>query len=250
MAWFLAWGRYALGAAASLAIGGWAFGAGRPVWGLDAFDLAVHELGHLLTALLPRLVNFLAGSVFQVAVPLALAAYFLFRRHEWASAGFCVAWAGTSARDVAVYVADAPVQALPLIGGGTHDWAYLLGPEGWNCIDRAGAVAGFVKVLGLLMVAAGVALCLWPLAERLLGRRRAPSVMPVRVASMAGDPAGDPWLAATALPEVSEKDRRARHAGHPRNRVGEPVAAVLGRAVEPRSVSAPEAHPADEDHGS
>ena len=126
----------------------------------------------------------------------------------------------------------------------------LLGPEGWDCIDRAGAVAGFVKVLGLLMVAAGVALCLWPLADRLWGRRRTPSVMPVRVASMAGDPAGDPWLAAAALPEVSEKDRPARHAGHPRNRVGEPVAAVLVRAVEPRSVSAPEAHPADEDHGS
>ena len=76
---------------------------------------------------------FLAGSVLQVAVPLGLAAYFgLLRRKEWASAGFCLAWAGTSARDVAVYVADAPVQALPLIGGGHPRLGLLAGPAGFR----------------------------------------------------------------------------------------------------------------------
>lgn len=200
---FRAWGRYALGAAGAVAIGVVAFGFKEPVPALDLFDLGMHELGHLLTALLPRLVMFLAGSLFQVAVPLGLAAYFLFHRREWASAGFCLAWAGTSARDVAVYVADAPVQALPLIGGGTHDWAYLLGSQGFDCIGRAGAIAGFIETIGLLMVAGGAAVCLWPLASRLWSPGRAPGLASARrvasaaqVAPRLGDPAGDPWLAA------------------------------------------------------
>jgi hypothetical protein len=163
----------------------------------------MHELGHLLAGFMPRMFMFLAGSVMQVAVPLGLAAYFLLRRKDWASAGFCLAWAGTSARDVAVYVADAPVQALPLIGGGTHDWAYLLGPQGFDCIDRAGAIARSVEVLGLLMVIGGVGVCLWPPASLLWGRNRV-SVAPVGRAlqprDSAADPAGDPWLAAALLP--------------------------------------------------
>ncbi|MBN2112984.1 MAG: hypothetical protein JW785_02520 [Acidimicrobiia bacterium] len=196
MAAFRAWGRYALGAAASIAIGVVAFGMKQPVPALDLFDLAVHELGHLVTALMPRMIMFLAGSVFQVAVPVGLAAYFLFRRREWASSGFCLAWAGTSARDVAVYVADAPVQALPLIGGGTHDWAYLLGPQGFDCIEKAGAIARSVEVLGLLMVIAGTGICLWPLVGWRSAARRAPVVAPVRARLVRPpvDTSGDPWL--------------------------------------------------------
>lgn len=209
-----------LGAAAAGTIGWVAFGAGKPVPALDLFDLGMHELGHLLAALMPRMAMFLAGSVLQVAVPLALAGYFLFRRREWASAGFCAAWAGTSARDVAVYVADAPVQALPLIGGGTHDWAYLLGPRGFDCIDRAGSIAGFVTGLGLMMVIAGVVICLWPLVSRLwatrLGRQR--EVPASRLAVPAGDPTGDPWLAAAALPPEVPVRRRVIGASAPSGR--------------------------------
>ena len=204
MAAFRAWGRYALGALAGAAIGWVAFGMGKPVTALDLFDLGMHELGHLLTALMPQVVMFLAGSLFQVAVPLALAAYFMFRRREWASAGFCLAWAGTSARDVAVYVADAPVQELPLIGGGTHDWGWLLGPESCDCLGRAGAIARGIDVAGLLMVVGGVAVALWPLVSRLRAARpsRAVETPVLPRLGPAGDPAGDPWLAAAStLPE-------------------------------------------------
>ena len=204
MAAFWAWGRYALGAAVSIAIGVVAFGFHQPVPALDLFDLGMHELGHLLAALLPRLVMFLAGSFLQVAVPLGLAAYFGLRRKEWASAGFCLAWAGTSARDVAVYVADAPVQALPLIGGGTHDWAYLLGPRGCDCLVQAGSIARGIEVLGLLMVIGGVGVCLWPLVNRLRASRQAtvaPARASLRAPLLSGDPSGDPWLAGALLPD-------------------------------------------------
>jgi hypothetical protein len=227
MAAFRAWGRYALGAAAAIAIGVVAFGYKQPVPAFDLFDLGMHELGHLLAALMPDMVMFLAGSVMQVAVPLGLAAYFLLWRKEWASAGFCLAWAGSSARDVAVYVADAPVQALPLIGGGTHDWAYLLGPEGFDCIGRAGAIARFIEVLGLLMVIGGVMVCLWRPVVLWLAPRRA-SVSPVAAAlrprAPVGDPSGDPWLAAAALPFADKAGPRANAgdagAGRGRESVG------------------------------
>ncbi|HUU62070.1 MAG TPA: hypothetical protein VMX37_06770 [Acidimicrobiia bacterium] len=196
------WGRYVVAAVVSATIGWVAFGAGRPVPILDQFDLGVHEAGHLLTGPLPDLVMFLAGSAAQVAVPLALGAYFLWGRKEWASAGFCTAWAATSVRDVGVYIADAPRQALPLVGGGTHDWAWLLGPHEFNCLDQAGAIARGVEVGGLVLAVAGVALCLWPLADGVrLPRRRGSAAlvsMGRRLPSGGVDPSGDPWLAAAS----------------------------------------------------
>lgn len=193
------WGRYLLAAALSATIGWVAFGAGRPVPILDLFDLGVHEVGHLVTGFLPELVMFLGGSAAQVAVPLAFGAYFLWGRREWASAGFCTAWAATSVRDVSVYIADAPWQALPLVGGGTHDWAWLLGRQGFDCLDQAGAIARGVEIGGLALAVAGVALCLWPLAGRLrVGRRVAPAG-PARLGRRPlpadVDSSGDPWLA-------------------------------------------------------
>ena len=64
-----------------------------------------------------------------MALPLAIAAYFLLVRREIVSAMLCLAWAGTSAHDASAYIADAPYERLELIGG-IHDWAYALGPTG------------------------------------------------------------------------------------------------------------------------
>jgi hypothetical protein len=78
------------------------------------------------------------------------------------AAGLCLAWAGSSAQQVAVYVADAPYQRLPLIGG-EHDWAFILGRLG--LLDRAEGVATAVRGLGLILVLAGMSACLWGLAR-------------------------------------------------------------------------------------
>ena len=188
----------------------------------------MHELGHLLAGLMPAMFMFLAGSVLQVAVPLGLAAYFLFRRKEWASAGFCLAWAGTSARDVAVYVADAPVQALPLIGGGTHDWAYLLGPQGFDSIGRAAGIARFIEVLGLLMVIGGVVVCLWRPAAGWLASRRAPVAPGSRRPSARGRrrrPVGRPLAGGGGAPlrrRGGAPGSGGRHPSRPRRESVEP----------------------------
>ena len=181
--------RALVAAALSAAIGWRAFIANEPVPILDWFDLAVHETGHLVTAFMPDLVMFLAGSVAQVAFPLAMAVYFGYRRNERPAAAFCLAWAGTSMWDVSVYVADAPVQALPLVGGGIHDWAWILGH--FDAIDRAADVAGFVEVSGAVLVLTAIVVALWPEARGDPAPVRA-AVYPIRRVRPVAVP-GDPW---------------------------------------------------------
>jgi len=171
-----AWGRYLAAGLGAAVISLFAFVLRSPVPVFDWIDLGVHELGHMLVMGGPRMFHFLAGSLFQVAGPAALAVYFLWKQKDLAGAGFCMAWAGTSAWDVSVYIADAPIQALPLIGGGTHDWAYLLGPQGWDAIGRAGSIAGFVDFAGMTAAAVGIGIAVWPAIRHARDRRRAPQL--------------------------------------------------------------------------
>lgn len=149
---------------------GWFFVSGRQVPLLSLVDLGFHELGHLITYVLPwELVTAAMGSVAQVAVPLGLAGYFYVARHERVSAGACLAWAATSAWGVHAYIADAPYERLSLIGG-DHDWAFIL-----HELDRMGAapvLARLVWLFGLACLAAGLALCVLasPLAAERITR--------------------------------------------------------------------------------
>lgn len=166
----VAW-RYAA-AVAVLAIFGWyAFVRGVRVPLLGAADFGFHELGHLLFIWAPDPVQALAGSGTQVAVPLGLAAYFLKRRDRFSGA-LMLGWAATSAQDASVYIADAPTQLLPLVGG-YHDWAYLLGPEVFDIMGGAGVIAGIVWTLGLLLLIAAFALCAAELVRGPMEARRA-----------------------------------------------------------------------------
>lgn len=131
-----------------------------PVPLLALVDLGFHELGHLVAAPLPDLATALAGSVAQVAVPASLAVYFLIRQRDLLAVGLCLAWAGTSARQVAVYIADAPYQALPLIGG-EHDWAYILTGN----LEAAPVIATAVVVLGWMLALGGIGACALGLAR-------------------------------------------------------------------------------------
>lgn len=195
------WGRPLLVALVAAGITWVAFGMDREVPLLDQFDLAVHETGHLLAAFMPRLVMFIAGSAAQVAFPLAMAGYFWVRRRDAAAAGFCLAWAGTSARDVSVYAGDAVRQALPLVGGGEHDWANILGPRGFDALGSTAGVARSIEILGLVVAAAGVIIAAGPI----MSRQRSPRESAEGPAERSS-PAGDPWVAAASLPFKHERE--------------------------------------------
>jgi hypothetical protein len=157
--------RRELAAVAGCAALGWLGMRGGRVPLLSAADLGFHELGHLVCYLVPivgQLVTAAAGSVMQLAVPLGLAVYFLVVRRDHAAAAVCTAWAATDAADVARYIADAPYERLPLIGG-DHDWAFFFSADGVDAMDRAAGVAHAVAAFGWLLFAASFVLALWPM---------------------------------------------------------------------------------------
>ena len=193
------WGRYAAAAVLAAVIAWFAFVAHREVPILDWFDLGVHEVGHMVMLFAPRMAMFLGGSVAQVVVPLALAWYFGLVRRDLAGGGFCLAWTGASAWDVSVYIADAPVQALPLIGAGEHDWAYLLGPRGFDSIHLADEIAGFVEFTGALLAIAGIGIALSAMVSGLRKPQPVLQALPV-TESRPVTSGSDPWIEAAELP--------------------------------------------------
>jgi len=144
---------------------------------LGLVDLGFHELGHLLTYPFPDLFTAIMGSGTQLLVPLGLAAYFLWLRKDRVAAGLCTAWAGTSAYDVSVYVADAPYEKLQLLGeGAEHDWAFVF--DRLNAMETADEVALVLRALAWGLVLGGMALCAWRLVapERRPHTERLPGV--------------------------------------------------------------------------
>jgi hypothetical protein len=151
--------RWFTGVAVCALLGWIAFVRDSSVPILNLIDLAFHEFGHFVTYVFSQPVTAVMGSVSQVAFPLAIAAYFAFRRHDWLAAALCTAWAGTSAQNVSVYIADAPYEELQLLGG-EHDWAYLLGPEVWDRLADAQRIADTVNGFGVACVVAGILICI------------------------------------------------------------------------------------------
>jgi hypothetical protein len=157
--------------------------------GLTYVNLGLHEFGHMLTYSASDLHNALAGSIAQVLIPLLIAAYLFIRRGDWVAAGVCLAWAATSALELAAYVADAPTQKLKLIGG-QHDWAFILGPEGYNAMDKSASLANTIRDSASVAAVIGFVLCL---ASSLKGAHRS---QPVETAFTKREmPASSPWAA-------------------------------------------------------
>jgi hypothetical protein len=126
-------------------------------------NLVFHEAGHVLFMPFGRFMTVLGGSLFQFALPLALAIAFLKQRNPFGAA-VCTWWAGENLLDVAPYIADARALKLVLLGGRTgaevqgHDWEYLLATLGWMRFDRAIGLGahrlGLVMMIGALAAGA------------------------------------------------------------------------------------------------
>lgn len=114
-------GRYLAGLPVLALLGVNAFVRGVRVPLLGWIDLAIHEAGHVLALPLPDIGMAAMGSGLQVGMPLLFVVVFWLRERDVLGAALCLGWAGTSFQDASVYIADAPYQRLPLIGG-EHDW--------------------------------------------------------------------------------------------------------------------------------
>lgn len=115
---------------------------------MDSVDLPIHETGHLVFAAFGEVMQFLGGTLFQIIVPAVFAGYFV-KRGDKHSAFCCLWWVAQNFWNVSVYIADARSEELPLVGGGEHDWAFLLGRFGW--LNKDHVIAHNVWVVGVMI---------------------------------------------------------------------------------------------------
>ena len=128
----------------------------------SGITLAIHELGHVIFGPFGEWLAVAGGSITQLAAPLAVAAIML-RQRDYFGVAVGGAWLSMSLSNLAVYVADARAEALPLysLGGGDpiHDWNYLLGSL--HLLPRDTAIAGGVHFLALATLVLSVLLGAW-----------------------------------------------------------------------------------------
>jgi hypothetical protein len=100
---------------------------------IDNVDLVVHEAGHLLFSYFGQTLYVWGGTIFQLLVPLLLAASFAWRQHLPGVVFSSVAFFHNCLY-VATYMRDALLLELPLVtvGGGEaeHDWVRIFSDLG------------------------------------------------------------------------------------------------------------------------
>jgi hypothetical protein len=127
---------------------------------VDNIDLPIHETGHIVFRPFGDFMQFLGGTLFQLIMPSAFVVYF-WRRRDRHAASVGLWWVAQNLWNISVYIRDARAQELPLVGGGEHDWAYLLGRLGHLKQDQT--IGHSVWMLGVLIYLIAVAGGLWTL---------------------------------------------------------------------------------------
>lgn len=132
---------------------------------LDYVNLPFHEFGHLFFGVLGETAGVWGGTLMQLIIPAGILLYFLVRK-ETGGVFFSSFWLGENLLNIAVYINDARTLALPLVGGGEHDWNIILGHFGMLRHDHT--IAGVVKALGWFIM---IAATLWFPAMGMLRRK-------------------------------------------------------------------------------
>src|ERR1017187_1969669 len=140
----------------------------RPVfWGWLAFYVLLignaAEGGHLLFRIFGEWIMVAGGTFLQLFVPFALAVYFVFRRQIPGTA-FCAFFFFEQFLPIAIYMADARSQELPLLTVGDsedviHDWFYLFSHAG--LLEHDTQIGATFRVLGWIGMLATVAWFSW-----------------------------------------------------------------------------------------
>jgi len=133
----------------------------------DGISLGFHEAGHAVFSWTgSRLLTVAGGTIFELGIPLAAAAYLLLKQRDPFGATVCIFWLGTALWHTAAYVGDARAQALPLVSPfgpvdvDSHDWTYML--MRFGMLSRDWEIAGYfrlvarVAMLGSLLTGAWI----------------------------------------------------------------------------------------------
>ncbi len=117
---------------------------------LDNIDLAIHEAGHVFFGPFGEFLGFLGGTLFQLIVPSVFLGYFLVKAKDHHAASVMLWWIAQNLWNISVYVKDARTQYLPLVGGGEHDWGFLLGEL--DLLQQDQAIGGAIFAAGVVLL--------------------------------------------------------------------------------------------------
>jgi hypothetical protein len=112
---------------------------------IDFVNLAFHEAGHPLLGAFGETLGLYGGTIGQLAFPCAAAVAF-WRQREPVGSAVALVWLFENFLNIARYMADAQAQALPLVGGGEHDWTNIFSRWGVLAADRS--IARAVNAMG------------------------------------------------------------------------------------------------------
>ena len=125
---------------------------------LDDANLLFHEAGHLIFGLFGPTMGLYGGTLGQLVFPVISVAVFLGQR-SFTSAAVALLWFFENLFNIAPYVADARSQALPLLGGGEHDWTNIL--SRWGALQYDAAIAMTLIVIGWLSIFSTIVFTTW-----------------------------------------------------------------------------------------
>jgi hypothetical protein len=130
---------------------------------IDLVFVPVHEGGHLLFGYFGHGLMVAGGTILQLSVPLALAAYFCLQR-QIAGTAFCLFCFFEQFLPIATYMADARAQELPLLTVGDpelveHDWFVMF--SGLGVLEHDTQIASLVRCVGWMGMFAVAGWLLW-----------------------------------------------------------------------------------------
>ena len=128
------------------------------VIGLDHANLLFHEAGHPIIGLFSSRLETYGGTMGQLTFPLLLAISF-WRKREALSCAASLIWFFENFLNIARYMADARELALPLVGGGDHDWNTIF--TRWNVLQYDLDIAHIVSFFGWLGMTLAVLWAVW-----------------------------------------------------------------------------------------
>ncbi len=112
---------------------------------LDRVNLVFHEAGHPIFGLFGDTLGLYGGTLAQLAMPAVVWLAF-WRQRDTIGCSVAGWWFFENFLNVARYMADARAQALPLVGGGEHDWTEIF--SRWGVLTSDTVIAHRVAILG------------------------------------------------------------------------------------------------------
>lgn len=125
------------------------------LWLTHLLLLYIHEAGHLLFSVFGNTMMIMGGSLMQILAPLAWFAVAVWEGSSLKNAALVVT--GISIVDVSIYVKDAGMLQLPLLGGLSkthHDWANLM--NDWGLIESSYAFGEAMFWCGMILCVYGI----------------------------------------------------------------------------------------------